>query len=185
VKFNTIFAFRPIAPRSLAAAGAAFQVPLIIEIILFQLFYMIFQFVWIGFSIPWYIGMFILELISAGLFLCTSVSINVYKALSMYLVGANFVPIGLLLSLLFILFSCAKMNRFQNFSNYHSLFAFVSPNRSFGLNFAPGSKFFSLVINIGSTRVRLVESSFRRLETLILFTSQLRLDPKQVDLSYW
>lgn len=186
VRLNTIFGFRPLAPRSLSSAGVAYRALLIMEVVLFQLLYTIFQFVWTGFSIPWYFGISVLNSMFIGPYLGSFLVMNIQRFNEMlsFWEFCIWAGVGFIFFVIFFIIY-RRADRVQNFFNCQTLFAFVVPNKWFGSNFFPDSSFFSVFASVIRVRGRVIESGIRRLESLIIFTSQLRLDPKQVDLSYW
>jgi hypothetical protein len=185
VKFNTVFAFRPVATKSLAAVGAAFQIPITLELLFFQLFYIIFQVTWITFSIPYFVGVTGVNAVHAAVFSSIFIAVNILKFWVNYLTWGGCVITGLGLGLVLIAAVYVRADRVSNFFNRQLLFSFTVPNRWFGSNLAPGLSLSSTPISVGSTWVRLLESIVGRAESLVVSTSALRLDPKQMDLSFW
>jgi hypothetical protein len=156
------------------------------EVVLFQLIYSIFQFFWTGLLVPYYFGISIINSMFTGSYGAVFLVTNLQRFKEVFLSAGFCVGVGLILILFLILLVISpQIDRIQNFFNRQSLFAFVSSNRWFGSNFFPDSSVFLIFARVIHVRVRAFESTLRRLESVIVFTSQLRLDPKQVDLSYW
>lgn len=185
IRISSLFLFRPVIVMHLNDPLTSFQIQHAAEMLLIQALLALFQIVWgvaltlyslIAFNVSFFytfifliFGFIKLEWLSF--------------ALDFYL-SYNILSLGILILYIFLLCLIFIKIKLLNFWNFQKIFSFVLENRWFGLNLGPGLSFFDLLFGLATSRVRFMESSIWRLESFILFSSHLRLDPKMTEIIY-
>jgi hypothetical protein len=184
-ELNSIFLFHPLVTHDMAEGGLWAFAPMSAEVLFFQRLSLVFQCAWgSGFFLYWSIS-FVLGSFGDMLFVLYFLVFASISACYRWLVWDHVVLSGVVCAFFILCLWFRYGNKLLNFLNLQTIFSIVVPNRWFGLNLAPGSSVGAILVNFFEVRMRYIGSVFWRLESLVLFTTHLRLDPKLIDIRYW
>lgn len=206
-EITPIFLFEPIIRTEFVEAGFLMGAPFFIESLTPFFVHIIFQFYWVIRLIVFYIVEFIIGFIvnliyvlfffNSSLFrwfIVVDFNIIIFsvigKLVAVLLCG--FFVISFFLSFYFVIitffnlvFGYSWFYAKAFFGSRASIFFFFFKNRAFGLDFFPRGSFVKLVKYSLKMRYSIIADWSENAESLIIFTSEFRVDPNQLELDTW